>query len=483
MYGLGSLLFGKKINYDSDNESNDTNSDIDVNNPVDYDIESASFLSEVKIPDKNIKTFVKPDISISTSGSFTDFDKINKPIIRNDSLNSTNSINSTSGINYKNTDTPKSTPSGTPINNSNKVYKSTDAKTFFKNNFDKYIKSSNELEPNELSKEDSKDSCIEDVKLYNKKLQKINKWRTNSDDYEIGGFVDDEQSDSDKETINYDGQNDINNVNNEEYDKISYTSSNSKSSLSKNKEDKVEPDHFGNYIIEESKSTYNHNSYYCQFLWSGIEHLDHWELQRKVTKEHAKQILIQMKKDYKTEGKFTFYDVVHLGIKPDGKYYVIDGQHRLVAYYNLFFKNQYPIQRVPAVIWETKTDDEFLEIYERINKRVPFDVTPFSKKILDIMFQMENHFGKDQTIWGKKRPKIDKILFVEEMKTNDDVHKLDADTIVKKIIDINIKIRGLPRSKRGDGKITSQVHTSAENIDFFLGYDKALKWIHDIKQK
>ena len=46
---------------------------------------------------------------------------------------------------------------------------------------------------------------------------------------------------------------------------------------------------------------------------------------------------------------------------------------------------------------------------------------------------MENHFGN---IWGKKRPKIDKTLFISEMDTNDSVHKLDADTIMKKIIDI-----------------------------------------------
>ncbi len=243
----------------------------------------------------------------------------------------------------------------------------------------------------------------------------------------------------------------------------------------------VDTDEFKDYIIKDSMRPYNHNSYYCQFLWSGIENLEHWELQRKINKQHAKAILNQMRKDYEKTNKFTFYDVVHLGIKPDGKYYVIDGQHRLIAYYNLYLKNLYPIQKVPTVIWKTESEDEFLDIYERINKRVPFDVTPFSKKILDIIFQMDNIFGKNTTIWGKKRPKIDKALFVSEMETNDEVHKMDADTIVKKIKDINIKIRGLPRIKRSEGKITNQVHLSAEEMDFFLGYDKNLKWIHDIK--
>lgn len=242
----------------------------------------------------------------------------------------------------------------------------------------------------------------------------------------------------------------------------------------------VDTEAFADYILKDSVRPYNDNSYYCQFLWSGIEHLDHWELQRKLNRDHAKTILSHMKKDYKKKNKFIFYDVIHLGIKSDGNYYVIDGQHRLVAYYNLYLKNLYPIQKVPAVIWETTSDDEFLEIYERINKRVPFDVTPFNKKILDIIFQMDNHFGNSNTIWGKNRPKIDKTLFISEMDTNDSVHKLDADTIMKKIIDINIKIRGLPRSKRTDIKIQNSTHASAESIDFFLGYDKNLSWIHEI---
>ncbi len=243
----------------------------------------------------------------------------------------------------------------------------------------------------------------------------------------------------------------------------------------------IDTDNFQDYIIKDSIKPYSYNSYYCQFLWSGIEHLDHWELQRKLNKEHAKQIMNEMREDYKKKNNFIFYDVIHLAIKSDGNPFVLDGQHRLVAYYNLYLKNKYPIQKVPAVIWNCSSEDEFLEIYEKINQRVPFDVTPFNKKILDIIFQLDNHFGKKGlNIWGKRRPKIDKALFIAEMDTNDAVHKLDADTIVKKIIDINVNIRGLPRSKRTDVKVPNQVHLSAEEIDFFLGYDKNLSWIHQI---
>ncbi len=315
---------------------------------------------------------------------------------------------------------------------------------------------SNEPEHNEIT----------DIKLYNRTMNKINKLKEQSSYTNYKNEKSNKHDDSEKEESDYESD---------------LSDDEQSEDASQNDELDFEPDNFTHYVLKESIRSYNHNSFYCQFLWSGIEHLDHWELQRKLNKNHAKQILSQMKKDYNNnQKKFTFYDVIHLAIKPDGKYYVIDGQHRLVAYFNLYLKNVYPIQKVPAVIWTTKSDEEFLEIYERINKRVPFDVTPFNKKILDIIFQMDNTFNKVSNIWGKKRPKIDKNLFIEEMKTNDYVHKLDADTIVKKIIEINIKIRGLPRSKRTDSKVSSQVHTTAEEMDFYLGYDKSLKWIHEI---
>ncbi len=453
--------------YDSDDDFTYKNSPT----VSDYDIESASYLNKSPKTNKTEKesipkTFSKPNITISVSKSSSGLENLNY---------------STSSSQLNNLGTPVNSPSGTPVNRKNIIEDGvkSDANEFFSGRSRQEANSKDSIEELNLANDD--------IKLYNKEMEKINKYKDTPSveltaDYSIGEIlIDEDAGDFNGKNVNMKKTNktcdsDIDDCQLEQ-DELSNISSNSKSSVV-NKD--IEEDQFGNYILKESKSIYNHNSFYCQFLWSGIEHLDHWELQRKVNKEHAKQILIQMKKDYKSAGKFIFYDVVHLGLKSDGKYYVIDGQHRLVAYYNLFFKNLYPVQKVPAVIWDTKTDDEFLEIYERINKRVPFDVTPFHKKILDIIFQMDNTFGNGSNIWGKKRPKIDKNLFIEEMKTNDDVHKLDADTIVKKIIEINIKIRGLPRSKRTDGKVTSQIHASAEEMDFYLGYDKSLRWIHQI---
>jgi hypothetical protein len=310
------------------------------------------------------------------------------------------------------------------------------------------------------------------------KNNKNENYDDNNSDENIAIYIDDIDNNNDHDLQFYNKK--IKNFNQSilelEIENKSESDSDSESETETNPEYNLE-----NFIIEESKRIYNHNSYYCQILWSGIEYIDHWDLQRKLNIEHAKSIVNQMKLDYKKNKKFTFYDVVHLAKKPDGKYYTIDGQHRLIAYNNLCLKNLYPIQKIPAVIWNVNSDQEFLEIYEKINKRVFFDVTPYPKKILDIIFQIEQSFNKITIVWGKNRPKINKQLFIEEMKTNDFVHKLDADIIVKKIIDINNNLRSLPRSKRTTDKISTKVHINAEESDFFLGYDKNLKWIHDIK--
>ena len=51
---------------------------------------------------------------------------------------------------------------------------------------------------------------------------------------------------------------------------------------------------------------------------------------------------------------------------------------------------------------------------------------------------------------------------------------------VKKINDYNIKLRGMSRNKRCDKSVGDSVHAHAETMDFFLGYDKELKWITEI---
>lgn len=238
------------------------------------------------------------------------------------------------------------------------------------------------------------------------------------------------------------------------------------------------------YIVHDKITDFNSKSILCYYLWSGVEDLDRWELNRKINLEHVKKIYREMVNDYEKTNEFIFYEPVHLALKKNSVFYVIDGQHRLLACAKLYKKNKYPIQQIPCVLWFPKTEEEFIEIFDKINSRTPLDKTKlFNYKINEIIGWIEKTWNKDKKIqlWGKTRPKINKDLFVEKMRESDSVHKLDTIDIINQIKKINSKIRGLSRNKRCDKKsVSDSVHNHAESIDFFLGYDKELGWINDI---
>jgi hypothetical protein len=236
------------------------------------------------------------------------------------------------------------------------------------------------------------------------------------------------------------------------------------------------------YIVQDKIIDFNSKSIFCYYLWSGIEDLDRWELNRKINLEHVKKIYKEMTKDYEKSNEFIFYEPVHIAIKTNSTFYVIDGQHRLLACAKLYKKNKYPVQKIPCVLWFPKNDDEFIEIFDKINSRTPLDKTKlFNYKINEIIGWIDKSWGKKECLWGKTRPRINKDLFVEKMRESDSVHKLDTSIIMDKITKINCKIRGLSRNKRSTKKsISDSVHNHAESIDFYLGYDKELDWIKEI---
>lgn len=240
-------------------------------------------------------------------------------------------------------------------------------------------------------------------------------------------------------------------------------------------------DTINKYIVKDNIHDFNSKSIMCYYLWSGINDLDKWELNRKINNTHVNKIYKELVSDYKKKREFIFYEPIHLALKKDNIFYVIDGQHRVLAYDKLYKKNKYPIQKIPCIIWFPENDEEFLEIFDKINSRTPIDRTKlFNYKILDITTWMEKNMGNQETIWGKLRPKINKDLFVEKMRNNDLIHQMETQDIINKINNYNIKLRGMGRNKRCDKYITDSIHNHAETMDFYLGYDKELNWINEL---
>jgi hypothetical protein len=239
-------------------------------------------------------------------------------------------------------------------------------------------------------------------------------------------------------------------------------------------------DNFKNYINKDSISSFTKNAEFCTFNWNGIDLLDKWELQRKVDKNHATELVKAMLNDLKKYKEFVFYDPIHIGKKKvDLKYYVLDGQHRLEAYLWLYERNKYPIQQIPIIIWYVDDDEDFIELFQKINNRLSLDKLKLIQiKLLEIFEELEKKYGKN--IYGQNRPKINKEIFADKLKNNDNVHKLTTNEILIKLVEINEKIRGKPRTSRVKPNVNSSIHNSAEIMDFFLGLDKTMSWISDI---
>lgn len=239
-------------------------------------------------------------------------------------------------------------------------------------------------------------------------------------------------------------------------------------------------DNFKNYINKDTISSFTKNAEFCTFNWNGIDFLDKWELQRKVNKSHATQLAKEMKNDYEKNNEFIFYDPIHIGNKKyDNKYYVLDGQHRLEAYLYFYERNIYPIQQIPCIIWYVENEDKFIDLFQKINNRLSLDKLKLIQiKLLEIFEGIEKKYGKN--IYGQNRPKINKDVFANKLKNNDNVHNLTTEEVLNKLIEINEKIRGKPRNLRVKPNVNTSIHNSAESIDFFLGLDRTMSWISEI---
>lgn len=240
-------------------------------------------------------------------------------------------------------------------------------------------------------------------------------------------------------------------------------------------------DTFENYIVSDSIKKFSKNANYCLFNWSGCDTINKWELQRKVDVNHVNNLLKSMKDDYEKNGEFIFIEPIHICKKQDnGEYLILDGQHRLETYSKLYKINKYVIQQIPCIVWSVKNDKEVIELFNKINSRLSFDkVKLIQTKLLEIIDYLHKHFKEN--IWGERRPKLNKIDFCENIKNNDNAHKLSSEEIFHKLIDINTEIRGKPRQQRvPDCYLSSSVHNSAESLNFFLGLDKTMAWIDKI---
>ena len=269
-----------------------------------------------------------------------------------------------------------------------------------------------------------------------------------------------------------------------------------------NKEDE---DIFIKNFVSENEIIYNNNQKICKLDWDGIDELVIWEHNRPIDDEWVKSLEQSMIKDYETDGKFDSSDPIHLGKKIDGKYYILDGQHRIKAYNNLHSTNNYGQHKILIIIWScidtTNGNDYFLDKFKKINNRKPVDIEKLQPdKINDLWNLMNDEFSegiekgfpnnKIKSIWGKqdkngniKRPYINSDIFVNKIRENEYFNNNSIEDTMSRIIEINDMIKDTYPDERVRSSITPpglELNKKIIASGFYLCWDSQLNWIDDI---
>ena len=207
-----------------------------------------------------------------------------------------------------------------------------------------------------------------------------------------------------------------------------------------------------------------------------------WELNRSIDPSKVEKISQAFGNDFDKYGKYRFTDPIHIAhIKKTNQYKVIDGQHRLAACQKLVQEKNHPIQYIPCIVHVAQTEEEALTLFEIINDRLNFDVEKLSnKKLLKLKDRLDKHFAGIR-IWGTYRPYVLMDNLFKKLRKNTFFQESDTEEIFKKILDINKKIKNLPRKERcGASKASKACHEKADSSDFFLGLDKDMKWLDEL---
>ena len=235
--------------------------------------------------------------------------------------------------------------------------------------------------------------------------------------------------------------------------------------------------------INEDTITYfsNKKKYFCLIKSSGLQHIEKWELNRKLNNNRVEKLYTVINSNLETDNDINMHEPLHIAFNSDeDTYKLVDGQHRYAAVSKLYDENKYAIFDVPCVVHVVTCEKEMMDLLQEINNRLPLSKEEFIKyKIPLIIDFISKKWSKDSwTPFGKNRPSINKDKFEKKLKEYEtELEKISLEKISLRLEKINMNIRKLPRSKRVIGKnIRKNVNDKADTYDFFLGLDKEMNW-------
>jgi len=217
---------------------------------------------------------------------------------------------------------------------------------------------------------------------------------------------------------------------------------------------------------------------FCSLKCLHILHSPIWALNRKIDRDHVRLLFDAYEKDAKIGQQICFFDMIHITYNVGSdEVKVIEGQHRIQALEEI--RRKYPAFecKFPAVLWNVSDDNDMMHLLHIVNNRKHFELEAnISYEISDIVSTLSDHFQTN--IWGEFRPFMSKSVFIERLKKKIDHIREEYNSVedyVDKLIQINEDIGKLPKYKRGGG--TKSTNEKAEEMGFFLGLDKEMKWL------
>lgn len=246
-------------------------------------------------------------------------------------------------------------------------------------------------------------------------------------------------------------------------------------------------------------------TWFAKLSADDIDCIDFWELNRKLDRDFIKKIKHWQEDYHNKNGRYNFIDPLHICELEEETEYgytytykLLDGQHRLSAYREL--NNKYDRPMLPVIIHRVKNKDEMLSLFQFINNRAFLDMNQLNDerdKLVTLMNLMDKHWIINRmrkigqgigdksngiyTIFGKNRPYINKENFSQKIRDTKCFTNCSVEEILNKLIEINAIIKSLPYNRRASNiKKDSKYIQTSEYLNFYLGYDKDMKWVREL---
>ena len=207
-----------------------------------------------------------------------------------------------------------------------------------------------------------------------------------------------------------------------------------------------------------------------EFPWDNLE--IPW-FQRGINQTHVNDIMDHIK----SSEKDLYIGVIEIA-KYLGKYYVIDGQHRLMA-----IKNMSNVV-IPFHVLEITVNEEedMVRIFQLRNKNT--EIPKFLKKkvpeklYVDIHRKMVSKYTDMIKDEGCNRPHINMTFFLQKLKESTLFGFINGIKQFEIIIDfINKECKA---KAMADKTFTERMRAKAEKYDCWLGYDKNYSYLSDM---